>query len=123
MQITGQIQHIGQPVSGTSKAGNPWCKIEFVVMEQQGEYPCSACLTAMGEANVATVRQWTVNTAGTFHFDVVAREYNGRWYNDLKFFKFVPETAQAPAAPQAPAAAPAPQPFSFDEAPKDELPF
>ena len=36
-------------------------------------------------------------------FNLKAREYNGRWYNDLQIWRISPAGAAAPTAPGAPA--------------------
>ena len=66
----------------------------------------------------------------TVSFDIDAREYNGRWYNDLRAWRVVranasaaaaPAGAPAPAAPAAPIASPeAPAPAGDENG---DLPF
>jgi hypothetical protein len=70
----------------------------------------------------------------TVSFDIDSREYNGRWYNDIRAWKVDRNVAVpgAPAAPAAPAGAPVPPPMAdpFSAAPQmnasneaDDLPF
>ena len=67
----------------------------------------------------------------TVSFDIDSREYNGRWYNDIRAWK-VDRNVAAPAAgaPVPPAGAPVPplaDPFSAPQMPSsneaDDLPF
>ena len=69
-----------KPISGTSKAGNPWMKQEYV-LEVPGQYPRHCAFTVFGEDRI---KQLNIQNGEdlTVQFDIDAREYNGRWYND-----------------------------------------
>ena len=126
MNISGKVVQVLPIQTGTSKAGNPWQKQEFV-LEQGGQYPRKVCISLFGD-NVAKIPQ--VGQIITASVDIDSREFNGRWYTEIKAWNIVQAGAQpAPPAPQqvatAPAAAPAqPQPAPAPQAGvADDLPF
>ena len=126
MNISGKVVQVLPIQTGTSKAGNPWQKQEFV-LEQGGQYPRKVCISLFGD-NVAKIPQ--VGQEVMVSVDIDSREFNGRWYTEIKAWNIV-QTGAQPAAPApqqvapAPAAAPAqPQPAPAPQAGvADDLPF
>jgi len=130
LEIEGTLKQKLASQSGTSARGN-WAKQDFVLEYQDGNYPSDICFTAWGEDKVADLNNYQVGDKMKVAFNIKAREYNGRWYNDLRVWKFMAPgqaaaPAAAPAAPQYPAAAPvvAPAP-TLDDMPgeTDDMPF
>jgi len=82
MEITGTLLQVLPPQTGHGKNGT-WKKQEFII-ETSGTYPKKVCLAIWGDkidiGKVATGTSLTVN------FDAESREFNGRWYTDLKAF-------------------------------------
>ncbi len=135
LEIEGKIKTKLTPRSGSSARGG-WTSQDFVVEYQDGNYPADACITAFGDEKVRDLDRFQVGDAVKVSFNVRAREFNGRWYNDLRMWRIsAPGVAPAagasvPAASgYAPAAGPAPMapPPSFDDmpaaGPEDDLPF
>ena len=135
LEIEGKIKTKLTPRSGSSARGG-WTSQDFVVEYQDGNYPADACITAFGDEQVRDLDRFQVGDAVKVSFNVRAREFNGRWYNDLRMWRIsapgaAPAAgASAPAASgYAPAAGPAPMapPPSFDDmpaaGPEDDLPF
>ena len=135
LEIEGKIKTKLTPRSGSSARGG-WTSQDFVVEYQDGNYPADACITAFGDEKVRDLDRFQVGDAVKVSFNVRAREFNGRWYNDLRMWRIsalgaAPAAgASAPAASgYAPAAGPAPMapPPSFDDmpaaGPEDDLPF
>lgn len=126
MNISGKVVQVLPIQTGTSKAGNPWQKQEFI-LEQGGQYPRKVCISLFGD-NVAKIPQ--VGQDVMVSVDIDSREFNGRWYTEIKAWNIVQAGAQ-PAAPApqqvatAPAASPAqPQPAPAPQAGvADDLPF
>lgn len=115
MEIKGKIIQALPPQSGTAKAtGNPWKKREYV-LETPDTYPRKVCFSLFGER----VDQYPMNVGDdvTVSFDLESREYNGRWYTDVRAWK-VEKGASQPAA--APAAT---MPGNFPPAAADPLAF
>ena len=125
MDITGKIIAALEPRTGTSKAsGNPWKSQEFVLETVGEQYPKKMMFNIFGEDKL---QQAAINVGDvvTVSFDINAREFNGRWYNDIRAWRVSHDTAQAaPAAPtaQAASAAPAADPFAASSS-NDDLPF
>lgn len=135
LEIEGKIKTKLTPRSGSSARGG-WTSQDFVVEYQDGNYPADACITAFGDEKVRDLDRFQVGDAVKVSFNVRAREFNGRWYNDLRMWRIsapgaAPAAgASAPAASgYAPVAGPAPMapPPSFDDmpaaGPEDDLPF
>ncbi len=102
MEITGKIIKKLEPVSGTSKAGNAWNKQEYV-LETLDAYPRKVFFNFFGER--ANQYPMEVGQLVTVSFDLESREFNGRWYTDVRAWKSEPYVAGQPQA----AAAPQPQ--------------
>ena len=136
MDLTGKIIAVLQPRSGVSqRTGNSWMTQEYV-MEIPGQYPKKMVFNVFGEERI---KQFNIQMGDdvTVSFDIDAREFNGRWYNDIRAYN-VQRGVVAPAAsmggdvnpfpPQAAAAQDVASPFPpAQEAPAegsaDDLPF
>ena len=124
MEVIGKIIHVLPPQSGTSQAGNQWKKQEYV-LETEDAYPQKICFDFFGDR----VDQFPLKLGDRIRlsFDIESREYNGRWYTNIRGWKSEPADAhqmQQPAAP-APQAAPAPTatPDFLASESSDDLPF
>ena len=99
LELEGKIAQ-KQPVqSGTSARGG-WSKQEFVVEYMDGNFPSRAAFTAWGDERVKDLSRFQVGDAVKVSFAIKGREYNGRWYNDLRIWRIVAagqDAAQAPA--------------------------
>ena len=124
MNISGKVVQVLPIQTGTSKAGNPWQKQEFVI-DQGGQYPRKVCISLFGD-NVAKIPQ--VGQDVMVSVDIDSREFNGRWYTEIKAWNITQTGAQQAApAPQQVATAPAAAPAQPQPAPQagaaDDLPF
>lgn len=100
MEITGVIKAILPVQSGTSKSGNVWQKADFVIEEEGGNYPNSMVITAFGD-RVEKLNTLRVGDRVTARFDTQAREYNGRYFNNITLYDFAqPQLAQQPQPQQ-----------------------
>lgn len=123
MEIKGKIIVALPEMTGTSKAGNPWKKREYV-LETQETYPKKVHFDFFGER--ADQFPLAVGDVITLSFDIESREFNGRWYTSIRGWK-----AEKDGAAPAPAAAPAqdfpgsvpPPPEIGGGADNDDLPF
>ena len=112
MDINGKIIQKLDPQSGTSKAGNAWKKQEYV-LETMDSFPRKVKFDFFGDR--ADQYPLEVGDVITLSYDIESREFNGRWYTDIRGFKAVKEDpavggAPAPYAPAAGEPAPAPAP-------------
>lgn len=125
MEITGKVVAVLELVSGTSNAGNPWQKREFVI-ETPGQYPKKICFLLFGD-KVNECPQ--VGETAKVSFDIESREWNTRWFTNLNAWKIERQGAQQPvqAAPNPyapnPQQAPQMQPQTAPTPQADDLPF
>lgn len=128
LNISGIVLNILPLQTGTSKAGNQWKKQDFI-LETGEQYPRKVCVCLFGD-NVDKF-PLAVGQSVTASVDIESREFNGRWYTDVRAWNVVyngqqqgapapaptataPKTQANGAAAQAPAGAPAAA---------DDLPF
>lgn len=94
------------PVGGTSAKGNVWKKREYV-LETQETYPKKVAFNFFGDR----VDQFPLEVGQVvkISFDIDSREFNGRWYVDIRAWKSEPADAAAAPAPVAQSYGPATQ--------------
>lgn len=123
MDITGRITQKLAIQKGTSARGE-WQKQEFVIEYQEGQYPSSICFNLWGD-KVNELSSFNIGDQIKVYFNISSREYNGKWYNDLRAWRIEKVTDNggydAHSAPQ-PASAPAVQEAAA-EPEEDDLPF
>ncbi|MBR5851911.1 MAG: DUF3127 domain-containing protein [Bacteroidaceae bacterium] len=98
MEITGKIIAVLPERGGVSKTGNEW-KMQEYVLETHEQFPKKLCFNVFGADKIA---QFNIQAGDelTVSFDINAREYNGRWYNDIRAWRV--ERGAAPAAAETP---------------------
>lgn len=84
MDLSGKVINQLPEVGGNSKSGNAWRKQEYII-ETGGQYPKKVCISIWGDK----IDQFglKVGEQVTLGIDVESREYNGRWYTEVKAFK------------------------------------
>jgi hypothetical protein len=82
--------------TGTGRNGT-WRKQE-VILETEGQYPKKVCVAVWGDR--IDEQQLQVGNNLKVDVDVESREYNGRWYTDVKAWRV--EVVAPGAAPQQP---------------------
>ena len=132
MEIVGKAIAALPVKSGVSQRnGEQWQSREYVI-ETQEQYPKKICFEVFGTDKL---KEFNIrnNDLIKVHFDITAREYNGKWYNTIRAWKVdhvnqdgsvvgstaAPPVAQAPA-PQTPATPVAAQTTNESD---DDLPF
>ena len=108
MELLGKIVQVLPLQSGTSKAGNPWQKQEYILETLGTQYPRKVCFNLFGD-NVNKF-PLQVGQEVTVSIDVESREFNGRWYTDVRAWNVVQGIQLPGVAAPAPAAYSAPQP-------------
>lgn len=83
MELTGTVIALLPEVSGQGKNGT-WRKQEFI-LEIPSQYPKKVCISLWGDKIDQAGLQ--VNDAVTASIDVESREYNNRWYTEVKAWK------------------------------------
>ena len=102
LELEGTLRQKLGVQSGTSARGQ-WAKQEFILEFPDGNFTAQACFTAWGQDKVAELDKYQVGDKIKVSFNLKAREYNGRWYNDLQIWRISPAGAAAPTTPGAPA--------------------
>lgn len=126
MEIQGKIIQTLPLQQGTSKAGNAWKKQEYV-LETFDAYPKKVKFDFFGDR----VDQFPLSLGDTVtvSYDLESREFNGRWYTDVRAWKAEKnQPANSAGEPQPTAygapAAPTTDPFEVPAADSgDDLPF
>ena len=123
MEITGKIIQILAEETGEGKNGT-WKKQSFI-LETQDQYPKKVCITVWGDK--VGLQNYSENEEVTASINIESREYNSRWYTDVKAWrlaKSAPDSAGSapPDYGNVPQDSQAPPPVS-DEGPMDDLPF
>jgi hypothetical protein len=99
MEITGKLISVLPLESGTSKSGKDWKKQGFI-LETPGQYPKQICLQAWGD-RVDDVEKLTTGDTLNCFIDIESREYNQKWYTDVKVYKIdVTERSTSAEKPQ-----------------------
>lgn len=114
MDTSGKIIQLLGVQTGQGKNGT-WKKQEFI-LETSDAYPKKICIAVWGDK--IDMSKFGIGDPVQVSFDVESREYNGRWYTDVKAWKVVPQQQGYSDAP--------PQEFSgpIDPAHDDsDLPF
>lgn len=133
MEITGKVVRLGNLTEGTSARG-PWRKQELII-ETEEQYPRTVCLICWTN-QIDEIQKFAPGQSIKAQIEISSREFNGKWYTDVRVWRFDPvgATAASAPAPQAqqpmmhqtppPAAAPTTDfypPASDDST--DDLPF
>ena len=82
MEITGTLLHLLTPQTGTGKNGQ-WKKQDFVI-ETGDTYPKKVCISTWGDK--IDLSKFSIGQSVKVNFDLESREYNGKWYTDVKAF-------------------------------------
>lgn len=94
MQLSGRIVSLLPMQTGTGRNGT-WRKQE-VILETEGQYPKKICVAVWGDR--IDEQQLQVGNNLKVDVDVESREYNGRWYTDVKAWRV--EVVAPGAVPQ-----------------------
>ena len=136
LEIEGRIARKLNVQTGTSARG-AWSKQEFILEYQEGNFPSQICMNVWGEDKVRDLDKYQVGDKVRISFNLSSREFNGRWYTDVRAWRIEPAGQAAPqnayqqvGGYPAPAGAPmqtdVPAP-SIDDLPgsdeEDDLPF
>ncbi len=129
LEINGKLVKVMEQVTGESRNGG-WVKQEFVI-ETFDQYPKKICCSVWGD-KTEQLRRFQPGDDVKVSFNLESREYNERWYTEVRAWKLDPagaiSAAPSQGAPsfQVPQSAPAPA-FSapgqnFQQAPTPNSP-
>ena len=133
MEIIGKVVRLGNLTEGTSARG-PWRKQELII-ETEEQYPRTVCLICWTN-QIEEIQKFAPGQTIKAQIEISSREFNGKWYTDVRAWRFDPVGATtapvaAPAQPAQqpmmhqtpPAAAPAQDFYPPAEDSVDDLPF
>ena len=83
MQLTAKLIQLLPIQTGTGKNGQ-WKKQDIIV-ETDGQYPKKVCISIWGEK--INEAQLQIDNLLKIDFDIESREYNSKWYTDIKAWK------------------------------------
>ena len=129
MELNGRIIAVLPAQTGQGRNGE-WKKQEYVLeYNSDSQYPKRMCFNLWGEK----VDQFRIQEGQqlTVSFDVDCREYQGRWYNDIRAWRVIEQQQQQAAMSDilSFAGQQAPPPFTAQDIPAesgnaaDDLPF
>lgn len=96
MEIVGKVVQLGTLIEGNSPRG-PWKKQELII-ETVEQYPKKICLLCWNE-RVNDANSFFVGQTIKAQISIESREFNGKWYTDVRAFRFdLEQQAQQPAA-------------------------
>ena len=96
MELEGRIARKLTVQTGTSARG-AWSKQEFVLEYQDGSFPAQVCMNVWGDDKVRDLDKYQVGDKVKISFNLSSREYNGRWYTDVRAWRIEPAGAQQSA--------------------------
>ena len=94
LEISGKLIKKLPEVTGTGKNGTNWIKQEFV-LETQDQYPKKVCMSVWGDKtqDLTPVQEGEIVKV---QFNVESREYNDRWYTEIRAYR-LDRTGSIPA--------------------------
>ena len=105
MEAIGKLIAILPEQSGQTERG-PWTRGGFVI-ETEEQYPKKIAFTLFGD-RIDMIKSFAIGSVLRVQFSAESREWEGRWFTDLRCFRVEAFVAQ-PTYPQQPMAQPYPQ--------------
>jgi len=117
MQLTATLNQLLPLQTGESK-NCTWRKQDIIV-ETDGQYPKRICLSVWGDK--INESQLQIGDLLTISYEIESREYNSKWYTDVKAWKI--ETATVASSPVVNNDGGIPENFQLPEEEDEDLPF
>ncbi len=99
LEINGKVSQILPMESGEGKNGI-WKKQYFVIEYMDGQYPKKVCIQLWGD-KTDILKSLQPGTDVKVAFNVESREYNGKWYTDVKAWRVEVGGSTSSSAPAA----------------------
>lgn len=112
MEITGKVVRLGTLTEGTSARG-PWRKQELII-ETEEQYPRTVCLICWTN-QIDEIQRFAPGQTIKAQIEISSREFNGKWYTDVRVWRF--DSVGAAVNPAAASAQPAGQPMTHQAPP------
>lgn len=85
LEITGKLIQVLPIQSGEARNGNKWEK-GGIVIETDDRFPKKVCCTIWKD-QLAKINEFKVGDSLKASIDIESREYNSRWYTDVRAWK------------------------------------
>lgn len=83
----GTISFMSEVQSGVAQSGNPWYR-QTIVVDVAGYNGSFRKIALQASGNVVgDLEQMQIGSKVEISYQVTAREYNGRWYNNVDLYK------------------------------------
>lgn len=120
MEIQGKVVRLGNLTEGTSPRG-AWRKQELII-ETLEQYSKQICLVCWGD-RVSEAQNFTPGQIIKAQISIESREFNGKWYTDVRPFRFEIEMQQqTQPMPQTQQFMPQATPYNLDQQPQNNIP-
>ena len=86
MELQGRVIYISEPRTGISKStGNPWMTQDYVI-ETHEQFPKRMMFNVFGEEKI---KQFNIQLGEELNvfFDINCREYQGKYFNDIRAWR------------------------------------
>jgi hypothetical protein len=117
LEIEGKVVQLLEEQKGEGRNG-PWVKQELI-LETYEQYPRKICLACWGD-KAAVAKALQPGDKVKAGINIESREFNNRWYTDIKAWRIDKVTTDQPDIPE-------PATGSYEEpeqsTPEDDLPF
>ena len=120
MEIRGTLIEKLNPIKGTGARGE-WVKQEFILETRESSYARKVCISVFGEDKVRELDGFSIGEIVKASVNIESREYNKRWYTEIRAWRLEKETAVTVVSEDAPSHA-GPTMLDQDEG-ADDLPF
>ena len=92
LEVVGKVVRILPRQSGVGKNGT-WTKCDFVI-ETLEQYPRKVCISAWGDKSDNLEQQCSVGKTVKVAVNIESREFNDKWYTDVRAWRIEPYQAQ-----------------------------
>jgi len=92
LEIIGNVVKILPRQNGVGKNG-AWSKCEFVI-ETMEQFPRKVCISAWGDKSDNLEQQCPVGKAVKVAVNIESREFNDKWYTDVRAWRIDPYQSQ-----------------------------
>ena len=111
----GTISHMSEITSGTSTSGRDWARMTIMIDIPGYQGSISKLAFQVGTDRISDVQEFKVGDKVEIGWSIYAREYKGRWYNNVDLVNIKSQGVQGDAP------APTPAPRSLNNIPAAEL--
>lgn len=97
IEVSGKVNMLGQMQSGEGKNGT-WIRQDLII-ETDDQFPKKICLSCWGD-KAAEAKAFMVGEKIKASVNLESREFNGRWYTDVRVWKFEKSGMSSPSVSQ-----------------------